>query len=467
MKGERARILIVEDEESLRHVLSLSLQRAGYGVRAVENAAEALSCVSSYAPLVILCDIRMPGELDGLGLLTQLRKDGCKAHIVMMSAYGSREQALEAVRRGAYDYIEKPIQREELLFLLDKLLERERLQEEGERLRAENRRLRDALGAEEEGLIAKTPKMRELLVVARKAAAYPTTILLQGESGTGKEILARTIHRWSERAKGAWVAVNCGSIPEALLESELFGYAKGAFTGAHGERMGLFEAAHGGTLFLDEIGEMPLVLQVKLLRVLQEGKLRRLGETALRSVDVRVIAASNRDLQEEMEKGRFRQDLFYRLQVVTLTLPPLRERLADLPLLADAFLAELNQRLGTKIQGIALEALKVLLAYGWPGNIRELRNVIERAMILCEGDRILPEHLPASLREHHPLELPTLWTPDAQAFSLKKASRQLEELYIRRALEETRGNRTAAAKLLEISQRALLYKIKEYEIGEN
>lgn len=451
----RTRILVVDDEESIRHMLALSLQRAGYVVKAAEDARAVLGLLEGYQPDVILCDVRMPGEMDGMGLLEYLCSQRHSARMIMMSAYGSREMALEAVRRGAYDYIEKPIQRDELLLMLDKLLERERLQRENQALREVLRR-----GEEEGGIVASSSAMREVLEVARKVALFPTTVLLQGESGTGKEVLAQAIHRWSHRAQGPWTVINCGSIPEALLESELFGHAKGAFTGAQQERAGLFEAAHGGTLFLDEIGEMPSPLQVKLLRALQEGAIRRLGETAMRPIDVRVIAASNRELGREVEDGRFRRDLYYRLHVVMLTLPPLRERREDIPLLVEHFVALLNARFGTHTEGVTPDAMKRLMAYRWPGNVRELRNVIERAMVLAEGAWLTPKTLPPEIFADVVGVL-----QDSESLSLKRATRHLEEAYIRKALEKTGGNRTAAAKMLDISLRALLYKIKEYGLA--
>ncbi|MCB9637421.1 MAG: sigma-54-dependent Fis family transcriptional regulator [Myxococcales bacterium] len=451
-KERHARVLVVDDEESIRHFLTLSLQREGFEVKVAGHAEEALSLLPDFAADIVLCDIRMPGEMDGLGLLRHLCQQRFPGRMVMMSAYGSRDAALEAVRQGAYDYIEKPIQRDELLLLLEKLLERERLQKE-------NRAMREVLrrGREDGGIVASSSVMQRVLDVARKVSSFPTTVLLQGESGTGKEVLARAIHQWSPRNNGPWTVINCGSIPEALLESELFGYGKGAFTGALHDRLGLFEAAHGGTLFLDEIGEMPLALQVKLLRALQEGAIRRLGETSTRAIDVRVIAATNRDLSQEVEAGRFRQDLFYRLHVVNLTLPPLRDRLEDLPLLLDHFLAFFNARFGTHIEGVSPDTLKGLMHYHWPGNVRELRNVIERSMVLAEGDWLGLETLPPEI-----LAGPVHEEALQEGYSLKKAMRRLEENFIQRALEKTEGNKTAAAKLLEISPRALLYKIKDY-----
>ena len=295
-----------------------------------------------------------------------------------------------------------------------------------------------------------------------KVAAYTTTVLLQGGSGTGKELVARGIHQMSPRAGKAFVGVNCGAIPETLMESELFGHKRGAFTDASSDKRGLFEEAHQGTLFLDEVGELPLSLQVKLLRALQEGKVRRLGDTKDISVDVRLLAATVRDLTTEVKEGRFREDLYYRLNVLQLTLPPLRERAGDLPILVDHFVEKYNARLGTRVRGMSPEALKLLMRYAFPGNVRELENMIERAMVMCESDLLGADDLPERVKgKQDPIAL----TLGAGELSIKHTTRVIEETLIRRALGQTNGNRTAAAKLLEISHRALLYKIKDYGIA--
>jgi two-component system response regulator AtoC len=302
--------------------------------------------------------------------------------------------------------------------------------------------------------------MRSALDVARKVARHPSTVLLTGESGTGKELVARLIHRSSPRAQESFVAVNCGAIPEALLESELFGHAKGAFTGATHEKEGLFEEAHGGTLFLDEIGDLPVALQVKLLRALQEGEVRRVGANTSTQVDVRLITATNRDLAADIASGRFRGDLYYRINVVTIKLPPLRERPQDIPELALHFLRRYNERLGLGVEGIAPAAMRLLADYAWPGNVRELENVIERALVLAQGSTIEPEHLADFVHGGETVG------PSADDLSIKRQTLQLERNLIRRALEQTRGNRTRAAQLLELSHRALLYKIRDYQLGE-
>ncbi|HEY8429064.1 MAG TPA: sigma-54 dependent transcriptional regulator [Sandaracinaceae bacterium] len=448
------RVLVVDDEENLRLVLETMLRRHGYEVKAVPSAEQALALLEAFAPDFVLADVRM-GGMSGIELTRELAARGSDATVIVMSAYGSVELALEAMKAGAYDYVSKPFKQDEVLLALRKA-------EERESLRRENRALKEQVRASSTfgDMIGRSAAMREVFRTIEKAAAYATTVLIQGESGTGKELVARALHQKSPRAAKPFVAVNCGAIPEALLESELFGHRRGAFTDATSDKRGLFEEAHEGTLFLDEIGELPLGTQVKLLRVLQEGTLRRLGETRDREVDVRVVAATVRDLAEEVEEGRFREDLFYRLNVLQLRVPPLRERREDIPLLVDFFVERNNARFGTRIRGIDAKARKLLLAYHWPGNVRELENVIERAMVLAESDVLGEADLPDKLRE-----------PDlAQAvlasgeLSIKKTARYIEETLIRKALEKTGGNRTQAAKLLEISHRALLYKIKDYGI---
>ncbi|MBW2463696.1 MAG: sigma-54-dependent Fis family transcriptional regulator, partial [Deltaproteobacteria bacterium] len=362
----------------------------------------------------------------------------------------------EAMKAGAYDYVSKPFKQDEILLSLRKAEEREDLRRENRALRAEVRKKHE-LGE----MLGQSDAMQGMFKTVQKVAAYTTTVLVQGESGTGKELVARALHRLSPRAKGAFVAVNCGAIPGALLESELFGHRRGAFTDATSDKRGLFEEAHGGTFFLDEIGELPLSLQVKLLRVLQEGTIRRLGENEDREIDVRVVAATVRDLEAEVGAGRFREDLFYRLNVLLLEVPPLRERGDDVPLLVDHFVARCNERLGTDIRGVDPSAKKALLRYAFPGNVRELENMIERAVVLAESDVItavdLPDRVVAAAD-------PIRAMLDSGELSIKKTARFMEQTLITKALEQTGGNRTAAAKLLEISHRALLYKIKNYNL---
>ncbi|WP_437552741.1 sigma-54 dependent transcriptional regulator [Sorangium sp. So ce327] len=449
------RVLVVDDEENLRLVVRTFLKRDGYEVEAVSSGEEALAMVETFGPDVILTDVRMP-RMGGLDLLATLKAKGNEATVIVMSAYGNVDLAIEAMKAGAYDYLQKPFKAEEVLLTLRKA-------EEREALRRENRVLRQEIRRENlfEEILAKSPPMQVIFKTIAKVADYKTTALITGESGVGKELVARAIHRRSGRRGGPFVAVNCGAIPENLLESELFGYKRGAFTDAVNDRAGLFEQANHGTLLLDEIGELPLPLQVKLLRVLQEETLRRLGDSKDIKVDVRILAATHRDLMAETQAGRFREDLFYRINVLPIAIPPLRERREDIPILMDHFLARNNARFGINIRGFEPEARRLLLEYRWPGNVRELENTVERAMVLCEGERIGEADLPERIREaRDPIQMQLT----SGELSIKKTSRVIEEILIRRALQKTKGNRTKAAEVLEISHRALLYKIKDYRI---
>jgi two-component system response regulator AtoC len=450
-----ARVLVVDDEENLRLVLRTFLRKQGYEVETAANAEAALAVVDAFAPDFVLTDVRMPG-MSGIALTAELRARGAHAVVILMSAYGSVDLAIEGMKAGAYDYFAKPFKQDEVLLVLRKA-------EERESLRRENRALREALAPDGtfSGMTGRSDKMRVVFRTLEKVADYKTTVLIEGESGTGKELVARALHERSSRASRSFVAVNCGAIPGTLLESELFGHKRGAFTDASSDKRGLFEEADGGTLFLDEIGELPLALQVKLLRALQEGIIRRLGDTRDVKIDVRVVAATVRDLGLEVKEGRFREDLYYRLNVLPLRVPPLRERREDIPLLVEHFLVKNNARLGTKMRGVSPRAHKLLLEYPWPGNVRELENTVERSVVLAEGDTLDEADLPERLRAGKDAVQATL---DAGELSIKKTTRVIEETLIRRALDKTRGNRTAAAKLLEISHRALLYKIKDYGV---
>jgi len=448
------RVLVVDDEENIRHMLQLILRRAGYEVESAVDGEAALDVLARSSFDVVLADLRMP-RLDGLGLLAQMQERSLPATVIVMSAYGSNETAIEAMKRGAYDYLNKPFAADEVVLVLRKAEERERLKAENQRLLSQIRREYSF-----QNVIARSPRMQEIFRTCEKIAEYKSTVLLHGESGTGKELIARAVHYSSQRAAQPFVAVNCGAIPENLLESELFGHVKGSFTGAIRDKKGLFEEADGGTLFLDEIGELPLALQVKLLRVLQEEEVRRVGATRATKINVRIVAATIRDLTAEVSAGRFREDLYYRLNVLPLRLPPLRERREDIPLLVQHFLEKHNGRLGTDVRVVEPAALKLLVEGAWPGNVRELENTIERALVLSEDGRITVDSLPEKLREARP---PARLLADDE-LSIKRATRLIEEELIRRALTKTRGNRTAASKLLEISHRALLYKIKRYQV---
>jgi two-component system response regulator AtoC len=449
------RVLVVDDEENLRLVVRTFLKREGYEVEVASGGEEALALVESFGPDVILTDVRMP-KMGGMDLLATLRAKGHFATVIVMSAYGNTDLAMEAIKAGAYDYIQKPFKAEEVVLKL-------RIAEEREALRRENRVLRQEIRKENlfEDLLAKSPPMQVIFKTVAKIADYKTTALITGESGVGKELIARAIHKRGSRRGGPFIAVNCGAIPETLLESELFGYKKGAFTDATSDRVGLFEQANHGTLLLDEIGELPLSLQVKLLRVLQEETIRRLGDNKDIKVDVRILAATHRDLGAETKAGRFREDLFYRINVLPIAVPPLRERREDIPILVDHFVARYNARFGTNTRGFDGEARRHLMEYAWPGNVRELENTIERAMVLAEKDVITSDDLPEHIREaNDPIQVHLA----SGELSIKKTARVIEEILIRRALTKTKGNRTKAAEMLEISHRALLYKIKDYLI---
>jgi len=449
------RVLVVDDEENIRLVLRTLLKKHGYQVEAAESAEAALEQLERFDPDFVLADVRMSG-MTGIELCTELKARSSLATVILMSAYGSMDLAIDAMKAGAYDYISKPFKQDEVLLALTKA-------EERESLRRENRALKEAIRKEHtfHQILGKSEAIEQVFSTIGKVAEYKTTVLIQGESGTGKELVARALHDGSTRKNKPFIPLNCGAIPETLLESELFGHKKGAFTDAHADKKGLFAEAHQGTLFLDEIGELPLTLQVKLLRVLQEGRIRPVGATRDQEVDVRVIAATVRDLRHEVQQKRFREDLYYRLNVLQITVPPLRDRRDDIMLLAEHFIERTNGRLGTNIRDVDQRARKLLLNYPWPGNVRELENTIERAVVLTEGDTITVGDLPERMREPADPVAANLATGE---LSIKKTARFMEETLIRRALEQTRGNRTAAARLLEISHRALLYKIKDYGI---
>jgi two-component system, NtrC family, response regulator AtoC len=451
-------ILIIDDEPGLRQTVSLILADEGFDVTAASDGEEGLARALEQMPDLILCDVRMP-RLGGIEFLEKYRAAGGTAMVIVMTAYGGMELAIQAMKKGAYDYLPKPFSPDQLVLTVKKAEERESLRREVSRLREEvsiDRRYKE--------IIAKSPAMTKALEVATKVAKHPSPVLITGESGTGKELIARLIHDESDRARNAFIPVNCGAIPENLLESELFGYVKGAFTGADRDKPGLFEAASGGTLLLDEIGDMPQTLQVKLLRVLQESEIRRLGDTRTRPVDVRVITSTNKDLEEEVRNGDFRRDLFYRVAVVPIHLVPLRQRRDEIPLLVHHFIDQYNKKLKTDVRGIEPDAIRLLLEYPWPGNVRELENTIERALVLAETTKLsaddLPTHISAPVAS---IDSPDL--PDDE-LSVKKHSTMLEKRLIKQALERTGGNKTRAADLLELSSRALLYKIREYGLDE-
>jgi two-component system response regulator AtoC len=453
------KVLVIDDEAGVRRTLSMILEDEGYQVISASDGKEGLDRALKEEPDLILCDIRMP-RMDGLEFLEQYRKQNGQALVITITAYGSTELAVEAMKKGAYDYLPKPFATDEVVLTLRKA-------EEREKLRREVTRLRQRVKADQRypEIVAKSAGMREAVELGTKVAQHPSTVLITGESGTGKELIARLIHGASPRANRPFVPINCGAIPENLLESELFGHVKGAFTGAHVDRAGLFEEADGGTLFLDEIGELPSQLQVKLLRALQEGEIRRVGDSSARKVDVRIITATARDLEQEVREGGFRSDLYYRINVVRIHLPPLRQRTEDIPPLSRHFTEKFSKQLGVDVSGFEPAAMKLLLVHPWYGNVRQLENVVERAMVLAECPTIRPQDLPDFIRHPETSVEGPLESLPADELSIKKQTAELERRLIGRALQITDGNRTKAAELLDLSYRALLYKIRDYGLG--
>lgn len=451
-------ILIIDDEENMRHMLAKMLSMDGYEVETAADGQEGLDKLEQSDFDFILCDIKMP-KMDGMAFLTACQGRSHCATIIMMSAYGTIDLAVKAMQLGAYDFISKPFKSGEVRLAIKKAKERDQLKRENVRLKAQLQRIegRQRFG----NSVAKSRSMQSVFAMASKAAQYSTTVLIIGESGTGKELIARAIHLESHRRNNSLVPVNCGSIPENLLESELFGYVKGAFTGADINKKGLFEEAHKGTIFLDEIGELSLPLQVKLLRVLQESEIRPVGAAHTLKIDVRVIAATSRNLQEMVADGTFREDLYYRLNVLPIDMPPLRDRSEDIPLLCQHFIDKLNISLGRNVKAIVPEAMAHLLQHPWPGNVRELENSIERAMVLSDSDTLKEESFSLSnARQICSTPLEQIF----ESYSIKSAQKIMEKDLITRALKATDGNRTQAAKLLEISHPSLLSKMKMYQI---
>ena len=452
---EPRRLLIIDDEANMRHMLSLLTGKAGYAVALAENGQDGLKALAKQEVDLILCDLKMP-KLNGLEFLAKIKEMGVDAPIIMMSAYAAIEDAVEAMKAGAYDFIIKPFKADEMLLTLERATEHMRLRRENLLLRRQIDDLQVSQGFG--GMVAQSQGMTAFLKTVARVAQYDTTVLITGESGTGKELVARGIHAKSSRAQKPFLAVNCGGMPETLLESELFGYVKGAFTGAEKDRKGIFQEAEGGTLFLDEIGELPGNAQVKLLRVLQEREVRPVGGVRAVPVDVRVLAATARDLQKEVKGGAFREDLFFRLNVIPLHVPPLRERRDDIPPLCLHLLGKLGKKFGRKGPELSAPALALLLHHHWPGNVRELENALERAAVLADTI-ILPEHLPENLLGQ---EVDKCLDGVLGTFSLKKGQREMERVLIRRALTATGGNKSKAGLLLEISYPSLLSKMKEY-----
>lgn len=447
------KVLLIDDEEGIRETLTVMLQIEGFEVKTAPDALKGLTMLENGEIFdFILCDVKMP-RMDGIEFLKAVKsKDEIDSIIIMITAYGNIDTPVDAVKNGADDYIRKPIKTEELVL-------RMKMAEEKNKLKKDNIALRMELGRAEgfDNIISVSKKMDDLKELSLKAAQYNTTVLITGESGTGKELIAKCIHENSKRKDGPFVAVNCAAIPDTLLESELFGYTKGAFSGATDSKTGLIEHANEGSLFLDEIGEFPLQLQTKILRVLQEQDIRRLGETKEVKVDIRVIAASNLNLEDEVKEGNFREDLFYRLNVLPIHIPALRNRKEDIPHLVEHFIQIFNVKLNQNVKGFSKKAMVEILEYPWYGNVRELENVIERSMIMTDSELIEKIDLPDTENKKN-LALDS-WLDE---IPLDEAKDRVEKAYIEKALEQTNGNRTKAAELLGISRRNLLYKLKEY-----
>lgn len=444
-----ARILIADDEPDSRKALAELLGRWGHAVQEAADGAEALRRALERQPDLVITDLVMPG-MDGLWLLRAIREELGDVPVILLTGRGTIDTAVEAIREGAYDFLEKPVDPSRLRVLVNRVVEKMVTLQEVAALR-HSLRQKDADGA----VIGVSPAMRRIYSLVEKVAPSKTSVVITGPSGTGKEVIARTIHNLSPRRDKPFVAINCSAIPASLMESEIFGHEKGAFTGADQRRLGCFELANGGTLFLDEVGELPVELQAKFLRVLEEEKLRRLGGKTEISVDVRVICATNRDLKKQIEAGLFREDLYFRLNVFSIELPPLCERREDIPLLAQHFVERFAAEAGKRIRGITPKAMDILQSYSWPGNIRELRNTIERGVILCDGDMIDESHLPPEME------------PDDSAGAVIKLSlgmplREVEKEYILGSLRRNKGNKSRTAEILGISEKTLYNKLNRY-----
>lgn len=450
----KEKILIVDDERLVRQSLAKEFARQGYNVITAETGQEALTLCEEESPEVVLLDLKLP-DMNGVEVLRRLREVDKNINVLIITAYGTLDSAIQALRLGAYDYLTKPFDLEAISFSVSKALESSRLQKEVSYFR---RRVSERFGLHR--LIGESVAIKELRQqIIKIAQSEASTVLLQGESGTGKDLIAHIIHQESKRAHYPFVELNCSALPSSLIESELFGYERGAFTDAKERKIGLLEVANKGTIYLDEIGDMNHSLQAKILGVIENKRFRRLGGVKDLSLDLRFIAATNKNLSQEVEKGNFRQDLYFRLKVFPIFVPPLRERMSDLPLLINFFLDELRKEFRKNIAGVSAEALNFLNKYSWPGNIRELKNVLERAFIICDEGLIEPEHLPPELVNALSNSSKTLltWQIPPQGISLK----ELEKDLIRQAMEKSGGNQVKAAKLLGISRDALRYRLKK------
>jgi two-component system response regulator PilR (NtrC family) len=450
------RVLVVDDEQSMRDLLAIMLRQAGYEVSVADGGETAIERLKAESFDLVVTDLRMR-KVDGLTVLKAAKEHAPRTVVLVVTAYASTETAVEAMKLGAYDYITKPFKLDELKVTVANALERRRLREENLALKRQLLRERGF-----ENFVGHSPKILDVFETIRKTADSGSTVMITGESGTGKELVAQALHWESSRRGGPFVSVNCGAVPETLMESELFGHVKGAFTGAVASTEGLFAAADSGTLFLDEITEIPHTVQVKLLRAIQERQIRRVGDTRDVKIDVRLIAASNRDLGRAVSDGLLREDLFYRLNVIPIHLPPLRDRREDIPLLIAHFIKKLSNEIGRPVRGVAPDALAVLEQYHWPGNIRELENVVERAIVLGSSELLEADGLPAGLRhprDRHdmPLELP------AEGIDLEAMLDRIEHRYMQLALERVGGVQTRAAELLRVSFRQFRYKLQKFQ----
>lgn len=453
-KTEKWKVLIIDDEAPQREIIKVILANEGYEVAAAENGRKAIEMAAAFCPDVILCDLKLP-DMEGTQVMDELKTSGPHTHeFIIFTAYGTIESAVDAIKQGAFDYITKPVERQKLILIIQRACERLALIRE-------NRMLKKQLARpfSVEGIIANHPKMLKLIDFVRMIGPLNVTVLIMGETGTGKDLVARAIHACSHRKQKAFQAVNCASMPETLLESELFGYEKGAFTGAYSQKQGLIESSDGGTLFLDEIGEMPLGPQAKLLRFMEEKKIRRIGGKQELPMDVRVIAATNKRLTEEIKKGSFREDLFYRFRGFVLELPPLRERMSDIHLLAKSFMEKYNLVFEKKLQGISNDATRLLMEYTWPGNVRQLDSVIEKAVLLSRSDFIEPEDIDIPRSQgSDDADGPPFDLSLNGGISLDEIERQV----IINAMERANGCITQAAKLLGTTYRTVEYRLKKY-----
>jgi two-component system, NtrC family, response regulator PilR len=453
MKKDKGRILIVEDEKSMREVLRILLEEENYVVSTAADGLEGLSYIEKDIFDLVVSDIKMP-RLDGFGLLKKIKDLSPDTLVIMVTAFGTTESAIEAMKLGAYDYINKPFNIDEIRLIVRKAIEKKRLSEEISLLR---QKVESTYSLQ--NIIGQSPQMQELFKLIPRIAQSNSNVLITGESGSGKELVATALHTLSQKKDNNFVAINCAAFPEGLLESELFGHMKGAFTGALYNKQGLFEIADNGSVFLDEIGEMPINLQVKILRVLENGTFRRLGGTADIKVDVRVISATNKDLQEEIKSGRFREDLFYRLNVIPIHISPLRERKEDIPLLINHFL----QKISGNVKKISPEAMRLFINYPWKGNVRELENIIERVVLFVDKEELAPADLPPEI-SGYAVEMKEIPEISEAGVNLDMIIEDIEKKYIFKALEKTQGVKTEAAKLLNLTFRSFRHRLHKYGI---